>query len=146
MTAIVIFLPQLAVGGAELHALDLFRLLQSKGYLVKLLIFGGCSAPEMATGIASEDLIYLNLSGMKQLRGWFRTWRILRQLKPQIVISINQGPLIFSVLQRLLGATHAKLACIFHTTELQAPERKQQGLFKWAAHFTDLLIYVSANQ
>ncbi len=143
---ILIFLPQLAVGGAELHAMDLFHFLKASGYPVRLLVFGGCMAPELAASLSPEEVVYLSLSGMKELRGWFKLRRVLRLLQPQLIISINQGPLIFSVLQRLMGATRARLACIFHTTELQAPERKQQGLFKWAAGFTDLLVYVSTSQ
>lgn len=143
---ILFFIPTLLVGGAERHTADLCQRLRERGYSAKILVHTGRSSPVMTAMPACSDAIVLGLKGMSDPIGWMTIWRILRRERPDIIVAVNQTPLIVSVLQRFAGATRAKLACIFHTTELQDHEKYQETLFRRVAPFTDLLVYVGANQ
>lgn len=143
---VLFFIPTLLVGGAERHTVDLCQRLRERGYHAKILVHTGRRSPVIATMPACADAIVLGLKGMSDPIGWITIWRTLRRERPDIIVAVNQTPLIIAVVQRFAGATRAKLACIFHTTELQAQEKYQETLFHRVAPFTDLLVYVGANQ
>ena len=143
---ILFFIPTLLVGGAERHTVDLCQRLRERGYQAKILVHTGKRSPVMGELPAGADAVILGLRGMSDPVGWMTIWRTLRHERPDIIVAVNQTPLIVSVIQRFAGATRAKIACIFHTTELQSHEKYQEGLFRRLAPFTDLLVYVGANQ
>ncbi len=143
---ILFFIPTLLVGGAERHTVDLCQRLRERGFPARILVHTDKRSPVMTAMPACSDAIVLGLKGMSDPVGWATIWRTLRRERPDIIVAVNQTPLIVSVVQRFAGATRAKLACIFHTTELQAHEKYQETLFRRLAPFADLLVYVGANQ
>ena len=88
----------------------------------------------------------LGVRGMSDPRCWALLWRFLRAERPDLIVAVNQSTAIASALVRLAGATHAKLACILHTTELRPAERHQQALFVRLTPLLDLLVCVGTNQ
>lgn len=143
---ILFFIPTLLVGGAERHTADLCQRLRERGFQARILVHTDRRSPVMTAMPACSDAIVLGLKGMSDPVGWTTIWRTLRRERPDIIVAVNQTPLIVSVIQRFAGATRARLACIFHTTELQAHEKYQETLFRRLAPFADLLVYVGANQ
>ena len=143
---LVFFIPTLLVGGAERHTVDLCERLRAKGFKCRIVVHGPLRSEVMTRMKGADNAIFLNLRGMSDLGGWVKTWRVLRDLKPDIVIAINQSPFIVAVLLRLFLEQKYKLACIFHTTKMQAFEQYQEKLLKLAAPWLDLMVYVGGIQ
>lgn len=143
---LLFYLPSLALGGAERHAIDLVERLREAGFPCDVLVHSAASSPAVTAMAGAEGAVILGLKGMSDPAGWPRIWREMRRLKPDIVVAINQTPFIISVVQRLARGIHAKVACIFHTTQMQPFEVSQEPLFRWASRLGDLMIYVGRNQ
>jgi glycosyltransferase involved in cell wall biosynthesis len=143
---VLFFIPTLGVGGAERHTVDLVERLRGRGFDCAILVHSGISSPIIASTPGAEGAIFLRARGLSEVRGWLRLWRALRSQRPDIVVAINQTPLIAVAVEKLAFATRAKLACIFHTTRLQGFEAYQERYFRYAAKLTDMMIYVGMNQ
>ncbi len=146
LPSIVFFIPTLLVGGAERHTVDLCERLRARGFKCRILVHGPHKSDVITKMDGAKDAIFLNLRGMSNIGGWIKTWRTLNDLKPDIVVAINQSPFIVAVLLRLFLWKKFKLACIFHTTKMQAFEHYQEKLLKLAAPWLDLMIYVGGIQ
>lgn len=140
------FIPTLLVGGAERHTVDLCERLRAKGFTCRIVVHGSFRSDVITHMKGADDAIFLNLRGMSDFSGWVKTWRVLRDLKPDIVIAINQSPFIVAVVLRLFLWKKFKLTCIFHTTKMQAFEHYQEKLLKLGAPWLDLMIYVGGVQ
>ncbi|MCW2318635.1 glycosyltransferase involved in cell wall biosynthesis [Rhodoblastus acidophilus] len=143
---VLFFLPSLLAGGAELHTLKLHQLLTAEGFDCGILVHGPQASDCVMAQPAAQLAIRLNLRGMSELTGWPVVWSRFRELRPDIIVSINQTPLIVSVLEKAARGTRARLACIFHSTEMQDYESHLAGLFRLAARRADLLVYVGEAQ
>lgn len=143
---ILLFVPVLVMGGAERHTIDLCNWLRDRGYDCRIVVHGAARSDALVATPAGRDAIFLNLKGMSEFGGWVKIWKLLRQMKPDIIVGINQTPLIISVIERALGATRARLACIFHTTKMQSHEAYQARILAWISRFSDALVYVSQTQ
>jgi glycosyltransferase involved in cell wall biosynthesis len=100
----------------------------------------------MAEAKGAEDPIHFNLRGMSDPMGWLRLWSTLRTLKPDVIVGVNQTPLIVAVVLRLLGATRARVISVFHTTYLLEKEMRRFFLYKWTLRLADAIVFVSATQ
>lgn len=143
---VVFFLPGLNVGGAEWHTVTLQAKLAERGMPSHLLVYGPRRSDVMLKQIEAGSYTLLDNRGMSEPAGWIRAWRALRDLKPDVVVTVNQTPLIVAAALRLVTRTDSTLACIFHTTLLRESEEKRLFLFRWALRLSDMLVYVSANQ
>jgi glycosyltransferase involved in cell wall biosynthesis len=143
---IVFFIPGLSVGGAEVHTVKLRERLDHHGYDTMLLVYGPRRAPSILANPGAKDATFLDIRGMSDPRGWLTARAALARTSADLIVAINQVPLIVAVASRLTGATKARIACIFHTTILRESERSRFFLFRWALRLADLLVYVSANQ
>jgi glycosyltransferase involved in cell wall biosynthesis len=143
---ILFFLPALVAGGAEIHAIVLCEKMIEAGFDCTIVAHGtNCSEALMDRDVARRA-IRLNLRGMSELSGWLEIWRLLRRIKPDLIVAINQTPFIISFIEKAMLGTRAALACIFHSTEMQPFERYLEGPFRVCARFADLLVYVSESQ
>lgn len=143
---ILLFVPVLVVGGAERHTVDLCDWLRQRGFDCRIVVHGAARSEAITDTPGGRDAIFLNLKGMSELRGWWTIRRLFREMNPDIIVGINQTPLIISVIERAIGATRARLCCIFHTTQMQAFEAYQARIFAVASRFADALVYVSETQ
>ena len=143
---ILFFIPTLVVGGAERHTVELRERLHARGFESDLLVHGRNRSHVIMQMEGAKGAVFLNLRGMSDLRGWLTVWKEIRRLKPDVILAINQTPLIVSVVIRFLLGTRAKIGCIFHTTRMQAYERSTEKLFRYTIPFSDILIYVGKNQ
>lgn len=144
--SILFLMSGLGVGGAELHTLGLRAGVQADDVRTTLVAHGTRRAQAMERRPGAGGAIQLNIRGMSSLRGWWRVWRLLRSERPDLVVAVNQSPLIVAIVARLLGATAARIACIYHTTILRPGDERTQGVFRWAVGRSDALVYVSERQ
>jgi glycosyltransferase involved in cell wall biosynthesis len=143
---LLFFLPTLCAGGAEFHALSLIGALRDRGFSCDLLVHGRSASKATLETPAAVSAIRLDLRGMSDPFGWVKIWREIRRLRPDIVVCVNQTPFIIAAIERFLLATHAKLVCVFHSTELQTYEAYQERPFRFLARFCELLIFVGRTQ
>jgi glycosyltransferase involved in cell wall biosynthesis len=143
---LLFFIPTLGVGGAERHTVDLIERLRARDFDCSIVVHTSISSPVMTATAGADGATFLNARGLSEFGGWLRLWRLLRARRPDIVVAVNQTPLIATAVEKIAFATRAKLACIFHTTTLQGFEAYQERYFRWAAKFTDMMIYVGMNQ
>ena len=145
-TKIVFFVPGLNVGGAERHTADLCEAMRRQGFDCRIIVHGAKRSEVVTAMPGAQDAIFLDLRGMSELSGWGKIWRLLRALRPDIVVAVNQTPLVVAALQRFVLPRSYKLVCIFHTVEMQSYERRQEWLLRAAARVADLFVYVVATQ
>jgi glycosyltransferase involved in cell wall biosynthesis len=143
---VLLFLPSLLAGGAELHAMGLASGLRAQGFECPIMVFCRDRSDLVANMEAARGAIRVMAKGMSDIRGWIKIWRLLNEMKPDVIIAVNQTPLIVSFIEKCALATGAKLACVFHSTEMHESEKQQERMIHWVAPFTDLMIYVGREQ
>ncbi len=136
----------LSVGGAERHTVTLRAALARRGFQTSLLAVGSRRSEVIAALPGAEDAEQLNVSGMSSPSGWVRLWRALRRSDANVIVCVNQAPLISAVFLRLLLGTRAKIVCVFHTTLLRPSDQIRLPLFRIGLGLADGLVYVSRNQ
>jgi len=112
----------------------------------ELVVHGSAASDVLLRMPGARDAIFLNLKGMSELAGWVTLWRLFRRIDPDVIFAVNQTPLIIAVLLRFLFGTRAKIVCIFHSTQMQAFERRLETPFIFAARYCDMLVYVAEHQ
>lgn len=136
----------LSVGGAERHTVTVRAALARRGFPTSLLAVGSRRSEVIAALPGAEDAEQLNVKGMSSLSGWVSLWRALRRSDANIVVCVNQAPLISAAFLRLAFGTRAKIVCVFHTTILRPSDRIRLPLFRIGLGLADALVYVSRNQ
>ena len=136
----------LSVGGAERHTVTVRAALARRGFRTSLLAVGARRSEVIATLPGAEDAEQLNVKGMSSPSGWVRLWRALRQSEADVIVCVNQAPLISAVFLRLALGTRAKIICVFHTTVLRQSDRIRLPLFRVGLGLAHALVYVSQNQ
>lgn len=143
---ILFLIPGLNVGGAERHTLDLRVSLEQRGFPTALVVHGRRRSATLLAHPGARDAVLLDLKGMSDPVGWLRVRAEVRRHRPDVIVGINQMPLVVAVTTRLMRGTSAKVVCIFHTTVLRENELNRFFLFRWALRLADALDFVSANQ
>jgi glycosyltransferase involved in cell wall biosynthesis len=143
---LVFYLPGLATGGAERHSVDLRRRLAALGYDTRLVVHSEVVSATMRELPGVEDAEILGLRGIASLSGWAAAYRALRRADADVIFAINPVRAIWVVILRALGATRAKIVCIFHSTLLPPSGERYLPAFRLAAACVDALVYVSRNQ
>lgn len=143
---ILFFMPSFIVGGAEWHTVRLILEMRRKGYDCQLIVYGRRRTDIFDAHPGAIGAEVLNIKGMSSASGWVKVWKMFWRERPDLVVAVNQGPLLVAIVAKFLLATRARMVCIFHTTEMQSREKYQGDLLNWFAPFCDLMIYVSANQ
>lgn len=143
---ILFFCSGLPMGGAETHMAQLREGLAQRGQPSDLLLHGLKRSEAMMRAPGAQNPIFLDIKGMSEIGGWFKTWRALRRLQPDLIVAVNQTPLIIGIICRWFFATRAKIVCIFHTMEMQKREQHLISTFRRLSSFCDAIVYVSQNQ
>ena len=138
--------PGLPIGGAERHTVDLRARLDRLGFTTHLLVHGPRRSPSMLAHPGAANATFLDLKGMSDIRGWFQVRAALKRARPDVIVAVNQTPLIVAAFIRLLGGVRSRVFCIFHTTLLRKNEKRMFFLFRWALRVSDVLVFVSQNQ
>lgn len=143
---VLFFVSGLSVGGAERHTVALRARLRERGFDTALLVYGTKTSKSIAEMPGAEDPIRLDTVGMSRPLGWLAAWRALRRIDADVLIAVNQTPLIVSVALRRVGGIRSRIACVFHTTVLRPSDESRLAMFRWAAKLADAFVFISRNQ
>jgi glycosyltransferase involved in cell wall biosynthesis len=132
-------------GGAEIHTFQLANTLASQGNLcsiVGLTNVPGKALRSSAVTVVTCDGNHLYSIGTMRKVSW-----LISAQRPDIIVAVNQRPLLFGVISRLLASSSAKLVSIFHTSYfLSLKDSFLNILYRPLFARADALIYVSHNQ
>jgi len=132
-------------GGAEILTFQLANTLASDGErctIVSLITAPGETLRSDTVPVLSCNGNHLYSVGtMKSLASTIRTH------SPDIVVAVNQRPLLFAVISKRLARSRAKLVSVFHTSYLlKSKDRLLNLLYRPLFARADALIYVSEQQ
>ncbi|MBR1132236.1 glycosyltransferase [Bradyrhizobium iriomotense] len=132
-------------GGAENHTFQLANTLASQGDLCTIVSLKQEPGKPLTSNVVSVaacdgNRLY-NIDTMRKVS------RLIRAQRPDIVVAVNQRPLLFGVISRRLAPSGAKLVSIFHSSYLfSLKDRVLNALYRPLFARADALIYVSQTQ
>ncbi|WP_439374659.1 glycosyltransferase family 4 protein [Bradyrhizobium sp. DASA03120] len=132
-------------GGAENHTFHLANTLASQGHLCTIVSL----KEEPGTPFRSDVISVSTCDGNKlyNIGTMRKVSRLIRTQRPDIVVAVNQRPLLFGLISQRLAPSGAKLVSIFHSSYLfRLKDRVLNTLYKPLFARADALIYVSQNQ
>ncbi|WP_407180059.1 glycosyltransferase [Bradyrhizobium sp. STM 3562] len=132
-------------GGAERHTFQLANALASQGNLCTVVSLTNAQGDALGSStvpvVTCEGNHLYSIETMRKL-----SWLIHAQ-RPDIIVGVNQRPLLFGIISRKLASSSAKLVSIFHTSYfLGLKDRVLNILYRPLFARADALIYVSQNQ
>lgn len=138
----------LVFGGAEKHTVTLANRLDTSKFRLGLVYLKPMEhlLPELdcdrLDGVCCADFGRgMNWRGLFWLANYVKRWQ------PDVVVCVNQYPLFFGYLARLLSRVPFRIVEVFHTTELRdARSRRHQKIYQWFFNHSDRIVYVSQNQ
>jgi hypothetical protein len=150
------------VGGAEVHALHVATALAACGHSCGIV---GLTNGDPATSTQHPfAVIALDGNRIYHIGTICRLSHVLRAQEPQVIISVEQRPLLFAVIARALAGSRAPLMVINHNYPALLLHRRQHNHPRsWpqipkaldrafhfvdccASTFADAFVYVSQNQ
>ena len=132
-------------GGAERHTFQLANTLASQGNLCTIVSLtnspGHILSSSMVPVVTCDGNHLYSVGTMRKVS------RLIRAQRPDIIVAVNQRPLLFGTISRQLASSSAKLVPIFHTSYLlRLKDRVLNLLYRPLFARADALIYVSQNQ
>ncbi|WOH67876.1 glycosyltransferase [Bradyrhizobium sp. BWA-3-5] len=132
-------------GGAENHTFQLANTLASKGDLCTIVSLTALPGTALGSNVSSIEFCDGNkLYSIGTIR---KMSRLIRAQRPDIVVTVNQRPLLFGVVSLRLASSKAKLVSVFHSSYLfSIKDHVLNTVYKPLFARADALIYVSQNQ
>jgi glycosyltransferase involved in cell wall biosynthesis len=146
---LVFILDKLRMGGAERHTLGLANAL-APDFDCTILAYDD-EANSSGALLQGYDLP-IRFMGDRRLfdpAAWSHLSRALRNEAPDVIVAVNQTPLMSAVIAGAFRPLGAPLAWVQHADpshQRTAWEHRLQPLLRWCAARTDLIFYVSENQ
>lgn len=141
---VVLYVPGLEVGGAEMHTLILRAGLQGLGYRTSLIIYGRGRSDAMMVREGAQDAILIEGRAVTSLGSWSRLCAAFKVTKPDILLAIDPTSIITSALMR--GVIRSPIIGILHATVPTPAWERRVPALKMLAHSLDCMVYVSDNQ
>jgi len=131
-------------GGAELHTLELANALATNGDVCLMASL----TPRRSTAHLSQNPVKtFNGNRIYDLGTVLSVTRLIRTYNPELIVAIEERPLLFATISRRLAQSKAKLVSILHKAYLRTGrERIFDPIYRYVAARADALIYVSQNQ
>ena len=133
----------LVPGRAELHTLQLANSLTTgKRHCTIVSLDGGDPTllGQLPADICGGNRIY-------DVGTLFRLARLIGAHKPQVIVAVEERPLLFATVSRQLARSNAKLVTVMHKAYLRTTrERVFHPVYRQAVARLDAMIYVSQNQ
>jgi len=141
---VIFVLNGLVPGGAELHTLQLANALATNGDVCTIASL----TRRQSTGHLSRNPIKsFNGNRICDVGTIFSMSRMIRALSPQMIVAIEERPLLFASISRQLAGSNAKLVSILHKAYLRtAREHVFHLIYRYVAARVDAMIYVSQAQ
>ena len=140
---IAFVLNSLQTGGAEIHTVGLAAALKARGH--DCLLAPLLPRTEIDTrGVERADI---GGNGLGNVAAMLRLGNLLRDWRAERVIAVNERPLMYAHMSRVVGGPVLPTVAIYHTTDLQTG--RQRFLHRLAEPMfarSDALVYVSGNQ
>lgn len=133
-------------GGAERHAVSLVNRLSDRGV--------DCHAAYIKNdGTQVECLVHPGNSYCLDARRYLdshairRLARLVKELRPSVIVAANEYSLLYATLARLLAGTGAPLVVTYHSTLLRkVKERAQMLLYRFLFWHAHCAVFVCDNQ
>ena len=133
----------LVAGGAELHTLQLANSLATRGCLCTMVSLNG--GDPTLVGQTPAEICHGNR--IYDIGTFLRVARLIRAYAPQLIIAVEERPLLFATISRRLAGSKAKLVSVMHKAYLRtAKEHIFHPIYRYAVARADAMIYVSQNQ
>jgi glycosyltransferase involved in cell wall biosynthesis len=134
----------LVSGGAELHTLQLANSLATNGDVCTIV---SLTRNQSTAHLSQNPIRVFNGNRIYDVGTMFGMSRMIRAYNPQIIVAIEERPLLFATISRQLAGSNAKLVSILHKAYLRtARERVFDPIYLHVTARVDALIYVSQNQ
>ncbi len=134
----------LVPGGAELHTLQLANALATNGDVCTIV---SLTRRHSTAHLSQNPIEMLNGNRIYNIGTIFGMSRMIRTHNPQIIVAIEERPLLFATISRQLAGSNAKLVPILHKAYLRtARERVFHLIYRYVVARVDAMIYVSQNQ
>jgi glycosyltransferase involved in cell wall biosynthesis len=131
--------------GAEKHTFQLADALASQGNQCTLVSL--INAPGMVLESRVGPVVTCNGNHLYSIGTMRKLSRLICAQRPDIIVAVNQRPLLFGAVSRQLASSSAKLVSIFHTSHFfRLKDRVLNSLYRPLFARADALIYVSENQ
>jgi len=134
----------LVPGGAELHTLQLANSLATHGHLCTI---ASLTRRHSTAHLSQNPIEMFNGNRIYDVGTIFGMSRMIRTHSPQIIVAIEERPLLFATISRQLAGSNAKLVSILHKAYLRtARECVFHLIYRYVVARVDAMIYVSQNQ
>lgn len=134
----------LVPGGAELHTLQLASALATNGDVCTI---ASLTRSHSTTHLSQNIAKTFNGNRIYDIGTIFSVSRMIRACSPQIIVAIEERPLLFATISRRLAGSNAKLVSILHKAYLRTTrERVFHPIYRYVVARVDTMIYVSQNQ
>jgi L-malate glycosyltransferase len=140
----IFVLNTLGPAGAELHTLQLANALAAHGDACTIVSLTSTHS----TALFRQDSIKtLKGNRIYHIGTIFSLSRVIRAHNPEIIVAIDERPLLFATVSRRLAGSHAKLVSILHNPGFKtARERVFHPVYRYIVARVDAMIYVAKNQ
>lgn len=122
----------LGSGGAQRQLVGLANLLQEKGYAVLFVWYH--DSDFYKPYLQEQRIAYVQLGANNKLQKFYRVCKVVREFRPDTIISYIDGPAMMTCAFKLLGLTVAKII-VSERAVIQKVTRHQRikyNLYRWA--------------
>jgi glycosyltransferase involved in cell wall biosynthesis len=141
---VIFVLNSLGPGGAELHTFQLANALATHGDVCTTV---SLTSTHSTVHLSQDSIKMLNGNRIYDIGTIFGLSRIIRTHRPEIIVAIDERPLLFATISRQLAGSNAKLVSVIHNPDFQtARERVFHPIYRSVVAGVDAMVYVAQNQ
>jgi glycosyltransferase involved in cell wall biosynthesis len=141
---VIFVLNNLGPAGAELHTFQLANALATHGDACTVV---SLTSTHSTTRLSQDSIRMFNGNRIYDVGTILNLSRTIRSDSPEIIIAVDERPLLFASIARQLADSSAKLASIIHNPDFKTVrERVFHPLYRSAVARADATVYVAQNQ
>lgn len=138
----------LRIGGAERHTIELAMVLSGRGFTVGLTYLK--RAEHLLPKLVADGEVAVDCVDCGRGLDFGGLWRLAATLergKPDIIVAVNQYPLVYAYLGRLVARSGARLAVVFHSSShLVRRDRLLFPAYRYFFRQCDEVVFLSDRQ
>lgn len=134
----------LNIAGAERHTYQLANALVTQGDVCTIV---SLTSSYSTAEVNPSSIRMLNGNRIYHIGTILSMSRMIRTHRPEIIVAIDERPLLFAAISRQLSGSNAKLVSILHNPEIKSTrERIFHPIYRYVVARVDAMIYVAQNQ